>query len=260
MKNSVLLSNKRLSPLYFLVPVTGLICFSSPAQSISFSTSSSNLELDNFSHIPESIGVNIDVEAIAISNMGSVETVAAFDSIFVSQDPQVFAQSFSETTVSGNGSSYFGKGAISSELVGEFFIAAEQDFSFNYQGSFNTAAVLNNPDIENSRTLVNISLLLDHNYGQEQIYDLSFISNSPQQSALSFAGQFQDSFRQDTPLKLYAQTEIQSCLHTFRDNSICDSPPPIPPAAAVPFQPAETLAILLTLGFFCFRLIKHQII
>jgi len=257
MKNS-----KALIPLYFIVPVTGLIYFSLPAHSISFSTSSSNLELDNFSHIPDSIVNDINVETIAIASMGSVEAVAAFDSISVSQDPdpQFFSQSFSETTVSGKGSSYFGKGAITSELIGEFSIAAEEDFSFNYQGSFNTAAVLNNPEIENSRTLVNISLLLDHNYGQEQIYDLSFISNSPQQSGLYFAGQFQDSFQQDTQLKLYAQTEIQSCLHTFKDNSICDSLPPIPPSTAVPFQPAETLAILLTLGFFLIRLIKHQII
>ncbi|WP_041596155.1 hypothetical protein [Halothece sp. PCC 7418] len=243
-----------------MFPLTSVITLSLPAQSISLSETNYSLELDNFSHQPDRVAVEVEATVSALSYVGFIETIASSEATFMSESSLIFSQSSSDIRLAGEGSRYFGKAEVRTQAMGQFSIAAEEEFSFDYKGSFNTKALFNFPDIEESRTTVNISLLLSNETHEKEIYNLNFSSHSSQNAEIAFGGQFQEYFEEDTQFNLSAKTEIQSCLQSFQEDQICDSFPQINTSTGVPFNASETLGLVFALSFFIVRLIKKHIV
>lgn len=244
-----------IKPLFpICLTLTEITNLSLPAYGVTFSESRSAIQVNNFSHPPNNVRTNIDVDALSLSNTGSVKASTNFDTVFSSE---TFAQSFSETQVTGSGSDFFGKATITSQAIGEFLIPAQEEFSFEYEGLLNTNFLANSQEIVNTGR---ISLFLKDNSQNKfiNIFNESRLNNlgiQRSKSSSSFIGSFEKEFSEDTQLSLYATTQNQSCLNNT--NSTCNSPPN---PEAVPFKPSGKIGILLIVSFIIFSFIKKHII
>jgi len=263
-----ILEFKKNFSIYLLFPLTSLTFFPLSAYGITPSSTNSvtNLELDEFSHAPNNVSVDVDVNVKAISRAGFVKTTADFNNNFVSKQSKSYSQLqlYSRTNVVGRGSNYFGQGEIISKAFGEFFIPANEGFSFNYKGLLQTINIINNSSQESYKTVGKLSLTLVNQPTKDLIYNLNIANQSkPNQStrktiSTSFQGQFKASFSQDTQVGLYATTQNQSCLHNV-NNSTCNSPPSTP-STSIPFRPSTKIGGLLLLSFLIIQLVKKHIV
>ena len=276
------------------------MAISLPAQGINLSNSRSYLELKNFSHLPQKTAVDIDISGLAISegDHSFVETRIDFDTIFYTDQSQAFVKSRSETNVSGSGSNYFGQGRTISQAIGDFSVAANQNFFFEIETFLNITTIFNTSKTATYRTgsYLNLSLMdrssnniideweilgLQENNSasnipfryqeaggsqfipdREEIGSFNQIFNNYLISTqyTSWNGYFLSSFSQDTELRLIATTQNQSCVNKLQATNRCDQFPERSSSKAVPFQPSSQLLIFLIGTFITIRLIKKQMI
>ena len=244
--------------------------FASSANAATFSFSQVSLELDNFNQSPQDISADTDVSSIAISDDGLVTADVNFDSIFFADSSQVFINSESESSASGEGDRFFGQAQFFSELVGIFDVSASQDLEFDFEVSLNLENSVESPQSGSISTSGSASFFLIDNFSQEflGIFDVfgalnTNLTNDPgdisplfqisdnilvtdvfsqnsfgdlQESAqASLEGSFQQGFDDDTQLALIAFTTSESCVQAPQADDACVQIP----------EPSNILALMV---------------
>lgn len=213
-----------------------------PVQAAAFSFSGSRLTLDNLNRLPEVKDSTLVTDAIAKTKQGSVDN--NFDGAldFVA-DEQTRLDGLFEVRSQGEGTGYFGKSEITSNVFAQFLATPQQPFSFDFQ----IASLLRNTaDTVSERATAksNISLSLlapDQTVLQFFTLDASVNTSPFDQSnnetlkistngqilgsnrqlfpgtheeigSLSFLGRFDQTVSQPTLLTLRLNTRNQSCI------------------------------------------------
>ncbi len=163
--------NLRLIPNFFLVAAPILASFVlgvSASKAATFGLSNSEVELINFSQIPENVdtfgGVNIET----IGKGGMVKAVADADAEFFIIPP--FATNSNISYAYGENQDYLGLAESESEIIGYFDIKADTDFSVDYAAILNLETSIDNPPAENARASGDISFFL-YDIDNEKVLD-----------------------------------------------------------------------------------------
>jgi hypothetical protein len=245
--------------LFFTSLITSSAVAIAPSDAATLASSNTSLVLNNFNRPLEN-----DVKAIfdgkpkliSTKGTGKIEARLDVDSFFQSVNSDVLANSNVQSNLVGTGSQYLGDIDFSAQLIGKFFVEAEQTFSFDF-----TAALSLNNSIDRDRdeavsTGGLLSFLIFDNTRQQAIdsfslssqlstdltekVDLDSVNFQPgnnsifnnvfQDSSVGGAqefyqafiqGSFQKTFAEDTALSVVVVTENQSCAESSTTLNTC---------------------------------------
>lgn len=218
----------------FLVLVTPAIASSmlvtSPSQAASIAYSGSTLNINNLSSSPSDISVLTDAVTKAISTGGQVSANAQADGKF-NVDANNSASNSSFSQAQGQGYGYTGSAYSLATIVGYNF-QVDNDFSFDFSGSFKLYTAIDNALTESAKAFGKLTLqLYDNNTGNLldsfNIYGKLSTFGGTQDFSTTFNGSYSGVFNQPTSLTLVEVEENGAEVH------------------AVP-EPSTTLASLLS--------------
>lgn len=169
----------RLSLLTTTSIISSIFFTNLSAKAATFSFSEASLLLNNFSINAQNPAANSNSRTIAISNHnpGGTETDAEANIAFVANSENDFLRTDLYSETSGDGNSFFGFGEASSSAIGNFAIAANQTFSFDFTTSL---ALFNEVDNSLEHSISSFGgvdfFLFDHNTN-DILGNFSAISN-----------------------------------------------------------------------------------
>lgn len=131
----------------------------SPSRAATFSSSSSELEFQNFNQAPSTINNFSDTNTQVFGKGGIIEAEAIANAIF-SQSPIPGKSNISLSKASGESQAYFGFAESLSQNIGSFEIEAGTSFSFDFQADLELQTSIDNPSSENATANGDISFLL----------------------------------------------------------------------------------------------------
>ncbi|MGF1479984.1 MAG: hypothetical protein ACFB4I_10900 [Cyanophyceae cyanobacterium] len=230
--------------------------FAFPAQAATLSLSQTFLGLSfNQSPLSNETTDNITQIAVSGSEISQVNPRVSGGVDFVVDEAQTFTQIRFQNQVAGEGDRYFGLSQASGQSVGEFFIEADQVFSFDFLANLTLSNTVSDSLTDSVTTISNLSFsLVDtfaQNIGNFQLLgnletnllneDDDFLdvdrngnivfTNSPtpliteqanQESvSITFSGTFQQRFEQPTQLRLTASTMNKTCAQAPQAEDAC---------------------------------------
>ncbi len=151
----------RLIQNFFLVaaPILASSAFSiSPSKAATFAISNSQVEFENFSQIPSDVITFTDTNTLTDGKDGSVRAIANANAEFFIIPP--FATNTNLSLAFGENQDYLGLAESQSQIIGNFDIEADNNFSFNFSAFLNLETSIDNPPAENARASGDISFLL----------------------------------------------------------------------------------------------------
>ncbi|MDY7020338.1 MAG: hypothetical protein SWJ54_03120 [Cyanobacteriota bacterium] len=241
----------RLDLILGSVPILAtLTVTASSSIAATFSSSSTNIFLSEFSSVPANVGIIATPDLFLSSNGGSVDGSADFNPIFIENNPVASDSSFA--FVEGEGQGYTGTAKTDVSLIGNnFFVEAGSTFSFDFLAELELETFIDNPGGENAIAQSNISFFL---FSSENDTLLDFFSISAQietdepgdflsvQSSSNFTlllddsdgefgeneefieavyiGGFSREFSEDTTLRLVAATTNHASVKAPEPNSV----------------------------------------
>lgn len=253
--------------------LSGVAFEAAPVQAAAFSFSGIRLTLYNVDSLPEVKDSTLVTDAVAKTNQGSVDN--KFDGAlnFVT-DEQTRLDGLFESRSQGEGTGYFGKSEITSNVFAQFLATPQQPFSFDFQ----IASLLRNTAdtvLERATAKLNVSLSLlapDQTVLQFFTFNASVNTSPLDQSNnetlqvstngqildsnrqlllgineeignLSFLGRFDQTVSQPTLLTLRLNTRNQSCTQAPSAVDACVQVPETSPLWA--FSLVTALGLLL---------------
>lgn len=151
----------RLIQNFFLVaaPILASSAFGiSPSKAATFAISNSQVEFENFSQISSDFVSFTDTDTLTDSKNGSVRAIANANVDFL--EAPAFATNTNLSLAFGENQDYLGLADSQSEIIGNFDIQADTNFSFNFSAFLNLETSIDNPPAENARASGDISFLL----------------------------------------------------------------------------------------------------
>ncbi len=131
--------NSKFAQRFFLCVtplVTGSVFVSLPGFAATIANSGAQVNINNFSHNPESVGAIAESEAYSVlTGISQVTTQAYAEAAFIpgSSPNLTQAQNISLSTVQGEGVNYIGEAQSFAGLIGyNFLVAANETFSFDF--------------------------------------------------------------------------------------------------------------------------------
>ncbi|MEG4119263.1 PEP-CTERM sorting domain-containing protein [Microcoleus sp. N9_B4] len=140
--------------------VTSLSVGIAPSSAATIASSAAAVTIDNFSHTPTDTGTSTNTNTQAITNSGAVISQANAEAFFISNCHELLAANLSQSEVIGSGNNYSGLAQSQAAVIGEFFIDAEETFSFNFQTFLALLTSVDNPQSERARANGSISFLV----------------------------------------------------------------------------------------------------
>ncbi|MEG4353043.1 PEP-CTERM sorting domain-containing protein [Microcoleus sp. LAD1_D5] len=140
--------------------VTSLSVGIAPSNAATIAGSAAAVTIDNFSHTPSDTGTVTNTYAQTIANTGSVISEANADAVFISNCHELLAANLSQSGVIGSGHNYSGLAQSQAAVIGDFFIDAEETFSFTFQTFLALLTSVDNPQSERARAKGSISFLV----------------------------------------------------------------------------------------------------
>ncbi|MEG5034042.1 PEP-CTERM sorting domain-containing protein [Microcoleus sp. AT3-D2] len=140
--------------------VTSLSVGVAPSRAATIAGSAAAVTIDNFSHRPNETGTFTNTNTQTIANSGSVISEATADAVFISNCQELLAANLSQSEVIGNGSNYSGLAQSQAAVSGDFFIDAEETFSFTFQTFLALLTSVDNPQSERARANGRISFFV----------------------------------------------------------------------------------------------------
>ncbi|MFG6094661.1 hypothetical protein SPB21_05400 [Leptothoe sp. ISB3NOV94-8A] len=197
---------------------SGVVAISSPGQAASLAFSESLLEVTfNQDFFGSATDTNTDTIAIAedgevmvdaIADAAAFNDAAGADScLFGLGNPGACNVAFSEA-IGDDGNNYFGIGESFSEVIGDFFVASGNSFSFDFIASLLLETEIDRPDVEAAQATGEVSFAL---YGGTQSNSLSLLDTFTLSGRLSALGS-DDNFTEP-------QTSGALTFDTFFDTS-----------------------------------------
>jgi len=145
-----------------------------------FSASEINLFITNFTPLPETVGVDVDVQLLTEDQNGVTKTDVEGEFDFVSDQINNidFARSsWRQFTINqGFATEYTARNDISTNLTGQFNIPANSEFSFLLLSSINLTTFTTNPTANNLSSSGNISIALQNSSTQEIIDSFNLLA------------------------------------------------------------------------------------
>ncbi|MEG4817294.1 PEP-CTERM sorting domain-containing protein [Microcoleus sp. K5-D4] len=137
--------------------VTSLSIGIAPSIAATIAGSAAGVTIDNFSHTPTDTGTSTNTNAETIANSGAVISQAKAEAVFISNCHELLAENLSQSEVIGSGNNYSGLAQSQAAVIGDFFIDAEETFSFNFQTFLALLTSVDNPQSERARANGSIS-------------------------------------------------------------------------------------------------------
>ena len=162
---------------WFLTPlVTSSIFVASPSLAATLASSGGELNLYNFNQTPQSIETLTGTNTFATAEFGSTTAEADTQAIFI-VNASTSASLNSDTTTFGDGFIYQGIADSVSQVLGNFFVEANQYFTFDFAASLSLEASIDTPKTESASAIGNLSFLLLDSTTQAVYDSFSLLSN-----------------------------------------------------------------------------------
>ena len=129
-----------------------------PIFAATFAVSNSEVEIENFSQIPSDVATFTNTETLTNATDGMVRAIANTDADFLQIPP--FATNANLSLAFGENQAYLALAESQSEIIGNFEIEEDTNFSFDFSAFLNLETSIDNPSRENARASGDISLLL----------------------------------------------------------------------------------------------------
>lgn len=156
----------RLSLLTATSIISSIFLTNLSAKAATFSSSEASLLLNNFSITAQNPAVDSNSTSIAITNnsLSQAQADAEANIAFIANSEDDFLRTDLYSESSGDGNSFFGFGEASSLAIGNFFIGANQTFSFDFTTSLALLNEVNSPLDESISSFSGVDFFLfDHN-------------------------------------------------------------------------------------------------
>ena len=140
--------------------VTGLTVGIAPSSAATIAGSAAAVTIDNFSHRPNEISTSTNTYTQTTANSGSVISQANADAAFISKCHELLAANLSQSAVIGSGNNYSGLAQSQAAVIGDFFIDAEETFSFTFQTFLALLTSVDNRQSERATANGSISFLV----------------------------------------------------------------------------------------------------
>lgn len=162
---------------WFLTPlVTGSIFVASPSLAATLASSGGELTLYNINQIPQEVTSLTGTNTFATAELGLTTALADAQASFI-VNASTAASSNSDSTTFGEGLIYQGIADSFSQVIGNFFIEANQFFTLDFAASLNLEASIDTLQSESASAMGSLSFLLIDSTTQA-IYDsFSILSN-----------------------------------------------------------------------------------
>jgi len=138
--------------------VSGLTVGIGPSSAAIIAGSTVEVTLDNFSHRPKGNGTFTNTYTETTANSGSVISQANAEAVVISKAHVLLAANLSQSKVQGDGSNYSGLAQTQAIVIGDFDIAPDETFSFNFHTVLELFTSVDNRQSERASTSVTISL------------------------------------------------------------------------------------------------------
>jgi hypothetical protein len=148
-----ILTNPQVLSALFASACLGPLALSIPAQAATFSGVGVGIRFDNFSHPAQSTLTNAKTNTLALSSGGSVIAVSDAEALFISglvQGTETEASNLISSSAQGSDGNYFGLAKGTASLVGDFYLGAQEEFSFNFNGFLALATAVDNAAYESA--------------------------------------------------------------------------------------------------------------
>ena len=171
--------------------LVGLIVAALPGEAATFATSNSFFSFGNFSQTPASVSSSTDSDTTSISSgAGSVLTEAEA-SAFFDRDP-AFSGNTTVSEAFGEGLNYLGLAESEASVLGQFEVAANTNFTFDFTGFLELFTSIDDPLSEQAQATAGITFaLLDE--------AATVLSSFELFGTLSTSGKADDLFVESTP-------------------------------------------------------------
>jgi len=136
--------------------VSGLTVGIGPSSAAIIAGSAAEVTIYNFSHRPKANGTFTNTYTETTANSGSVISQANAEGVVISKAHVRLAATLSESKVQGDGSNYYGLAQSQAIVIGDFDIAPEETFSFNFQTVLDLFTSVDNRQSERASARVSI--------------------------------------------------------------------------------------------------------
>lgn len=130
----------------------------SPSKAATFAISNSQVGFENFSQIPSDVATFTDTDTLTDGENGRVRAIANASANFLQIPPLAVNSNLS--LAFGENQDYLGLAESQSEIIGNFDIEADTNFTFDFSAFLNLETSIDNPPGENARASGDISFLL----------------------------------------------------------------------------------------------------
>ena len=138
--------------------ITGSVLVALPSFAATLASSGGKLTITNFSQNPQNISTFSDTNTSAISQNGLTEANANAQADFT-VDSSSSAALNSDSTTFGVGQEYQGNANSISQVLGNFFVAANQDFTLDFTADLELGTSIDNPQFESANAIGSLALL-----------------------------------------------------------------------------------------------------
>ena len=241
--------------------VTSLSVGIAPSSAATIAGSAAEVAIDNFSHTPTYTGTSTNTNTQAIANSGAVISQANAEAFFISNCHELLAANLSQSGVIGSGNNYSGLAQSQATVIGDFFIDAEETFSFNFQTFLALLTSVDNPQSERARANGSISFWVINTVTNILLDSFQFASDLDSSGGIYLSGFASQSFKPtNINFNLMAQGSTATSLlytsgvysRTFNSATnltLVEFKKNIAEAEAVP-EPNTVLATAIFLGLF----------
>jgi hypothetical protein len=162
---------------WFLTPlVTGSIFVASPSLAATLASSGGELTLYNINQIPQEVTSLTGTNTFATAELGLTTALADAQASFI-VNASTAASSNSDSTTFGEGLIYQGIADSFSQVIGNFFIEANQFFTLDFAASLNLEASIDTLQSESASAMGSLSFLLIDSTTQAIYNSFSILSN-----------------------------------------------------------------------------------
>jgi hypothetical protein len=137
--------------------VSGLTVGIGPSSAAIIAGSAAEVTIDNFSHRPKGNGTFTNTYTETTANSGSVISQANAEAVVISKAHVWLAANLSQSKVQGDGNNYSGLAQSQAIVIGDFDIAPEETFSFNFHTVLDLFTSVDNRQSERASASVTIS-------------------------------------------------------------------------------------------------------
>lgn len=139
--------------------LVGLIVAGLPSEAATFATSNSFFSFDNFSQIPDSVSSSTDSDTTSISS-GDGSVIAEAEAFALFERDPAFSINTAVSEAFGEGSNYLGIAESNASILGQFEVAANTNFAFDFSGFLDLFTSVDNPRSEKAQATAGIAFAL----------------------------------------------------------------------------------------------------